>query len=113
MQTGARLDLGRRLAQIQQNRLIRQNLILFAGGLVAGIGGFVYHAIAHSIGMSVRLAKCVMVYIMPSGMMPLPVGVSVAIRKRSNWSALRIMSPNSKVVRKFPAVHTCNAIWDS
>jgi len=26
--------------------LVRQNLILFAGGLVAGIGGFVYHAIA-------------------------------------------------------------------
>jgi len=26
--------------------LVRQNLVLFAGGLVAGIGGFVYHAIA-------------------------------------------------------------------
>jgi O-antigen/teichoic acid export membrane protein len=46
VQTGARLDLGRRLAQIQQNRLVRQNLILFTGGLIAGIGGFVYHAIA-------------------------------------------------------------------
>ena len=41
-----RLDLGQLLAQVQQNRLIRQNLILFFGGLVAGIGGFVYHAIA-------------------------------------------------------------------
>src|SRR5438874_11126426 len=41
-----RLGPGRRLAQLLQNRLIRQNLILFAGGLVAGIGGFVYHAIA-------------------------------------------------------------------
>ena len=29
-----------------RNRLIRQNLVLFIGGLVAGIGGFVYHAIA-------------------------------------------------------------------
>ena len=29
-----------------QNRLIRQNIILFSGGLVAGVGGFVYHAIA-------------------------------------------------------------------
>jgi O-antigen/teichoic acid export membrane protein len=46
VQTGARLGLGRRLAQVLQNRLVRQNLILFAGGLVAGIGGFVYHAIA-------------------------------------------------------------------
>jgi O-antigen/teichoic acid export membrane protein len=41
-----RLDLGRLLAQVQQNRLVRQNLILFFGGLVAGVGGFVYHAIA-------------------------------------------------------------------
>ena len=46
MQIGSRLDLGRRLAEIQRNRLIRQNVILFAGGLTAGIGGFVYHAIA-------------------------------------------------------------------
>ncbi len=41
-----RLDLGQRLAQVQRNRLVRQNLVLFFGGLVAGIGGFVYHAIA-------------------------------------------------------------------
>lgn len=42
MQTGP----GRRLALLLRNRLIRQNLVLFAGGLVAGVGGFVYHAIA-------------------------------------------------------------------
>jgi O-antigen/teichoic acid export membrane protein len=46
VQTGARLGLGQRLAQLRQNRLLRQNLVLFVGGLVAGIGGFVYHAIA-------------------------------------------------------------------
>jgi O-antigen/teichoic acid export membrane protein len=46
VQTGARLAPGRRLALLLRNRLIRQNLVLFAGGLVAGIGGFVYHAIA-------------------------------------------------------------------
>jgi O-antigen/teichoic acid export membrane protein len=34
------------LAQVRRNRLVRQNLVLFFGGLVAGIGGFVYHAIA-------------------------------------------------------------------
>jgi O-antigen/teichoic acid export membrane protein len=34
------------LAEVQRNRLVRQNAILFAGGLIAGIGGFVYHAIA-------------------------------------------------------------------
>ncbi|HKW70403.1 MAG TPA: oligosaccharide flippase family protein [Candidatus Dormibacteraeota bacterium] len=41
-----RLDLGQRLAQVRRNQLVRQNLVLFFGGLVAGIGGFVYHAIA-------------------------------------------------------------------
>ena len=41
-----RLDLGQLLAQARRNRLVRQNLILFFGGLVAGVGGFVYHAIA-------------------------------------------------------------------
>jgi O-antigen/teichoic acid export membrane protein len=46
VQTGARMGLGQRLAQVRGNRLVQQNLVLFAGGLVAGIGGFVYHAIA-------------------------------------------------------------------
>ncbi len=40
------LGLGARLTRVRQSRLVRQNLILFFGGLVAGIGGFVYHAIA-------------------------------------------------------------------
>jgi O-antigen/teichoic acid export membrane protein len=34
------------LLRLTRNRLVRQNIILFAGGLVAGLGGFVYHAIA-------------------------------------------------------------------
>ncbi len=46
MQTGARLGIGQRLAILQRNRLVRQNLVLFSGGLIAGVGGFVYHAIA-------------------------------------------------------------------
>src|SRR5207245_1551386 len=41
-----RLGLSQRLAQLLRNRLVRQNLVLFFGGLVAGIGGFVYHGIA-------------------------------------------------------------------
>jgi O-antigen/teichoic acid export membrane protein len=41
-----RLGPARQLAQLLGNGLVRQNLILFFGGLVAGIGGFVYHAIA-------------------------------------------------------------------
>jgi O-antigen/teichoic acid export membrane protein len=46
VEIGSRVGLRERFAQILQSRLVRQNLTLFAGGLVAGIGGFVYHAIA-------------------------------------------------------------------
>ncbi len=49
MQTGANLRLRERLVQLSANRLVRQNAILFTGGLVAGIGGFVFHAIAGRI----------------------------------------------------------------
>jgi O-antigen/teichoic acid export membrane protein len=31
---------------LRRSRLVRQNLVLFLGGLVAGAGGFVYHAVA-------------------------------------------------------------------
>jgi O-antigen/teichoic acid export membrane protein len=49
VQTGATLRLRERLVQLSENRLVRQNAILFTGGLVAGIGGFVFHAIAGRI----------------------------------------------------------------
>ncbi|MGH7883490.1 MAG: hypothetical protein ACREN8_11430, partial [Candidatus Dormibacteraceae bacterium] len=35
-----------RIQWVTESRLIRQNLILAGGGIVAGVGGFVYHAIA-------------------------------------------------------------------
>jgi O-antigen/teichoic acid export membrane protein len=38
-----------RLLRLRHSRLVRQNVILFGGGLVAGFGGFVYHAIAARI----------------------------------------------------------------
>jgi O-antigen/teichoic acid export membrane protein len=38
-----------RIASLRRNRLVRQNLVLFIGGLVAGFGGFLYHAIAGRI----------------------------------------------------------------
>lgn len=40
------MGLRERLAQVRKSRLVQQNLTLFVGGLVAGVGGFVYHAIA-------------------------------------------------------------------
>ena len=42
-----------RLRWLQSSRLVKQNLVLFAGGLIAGVGGFVYHSIAgHLMGPS-------------------------------------------------------------
>src|ERR1700736_5226022 len=49
VQIGAGLGLRERLVSLSKNRLVRQNAILFTGGLVAGIGGFVFHAIAGRI----------------------------------------------------------------
>ena len=41
--------LGSRLRRLGSSRLVRQNLVLFVGGLTAGVGGFVYHAVAGHI----------------------------------------------------------------
>lgn len=37
------------LRRLQRSRLVRQNVLLFAGGFTSGIGGFVYNAIAGRI----------------------------------------------------------------
>jgi len=70
VQTGATLAPGRRLGLLLRNRLIRQNLVLFTGGLVAGIGGFVYHAIAgHVLGPAIygQVAFLIAVYAVGTG----------------------------------------------
>ena len=46
MDKAPRRALSPGLERVRSSRLVRQNLVLFGGGLVAGIGGFVYHAIA-------------------------------------------------------------------
>ena len=35
-----------RLQRMRQSKLVRQNLVLFLGGFTAGVGGFIYHAVA-------------------------------------------------------------------
>jgi O-antigen/teichoic acid export membrane protein len=46
VEPGGGPGLHARLARLRASRLVRQNLVLFVGGLVAGLGGFVYHAVA-------------------------------------------------------------------
>ena len=43
---GARPGPRSRLARLRGSRLVRQNFVLFLGGLIAGFCGFVYHAVA-------------------------------------------------------------------
>jgi O-antigen/teichoic acid export membrane protein len=38
--------LGARLLELWRSRLVRQNIVLFLGGLISGIGSFAYHAAA-------------------------------------------------------------------
>ena len=81
MKSGVRLSLGDRLAQLMRNRLIQQNLILFLGGLVAGVGGFVYHAIAGRVlGPDIygEVATLIAVYAVGTG----PALIIVAVLAR-------------------------------
>jgi O-antigen/teichoic acid export membrane protein len=76
-----RLGLSRRLAQLLRNRLVRQNLVLFTGGLIAGVGGFVYHAIAGRIlGPAVygQVAFLIAVYAVGTG----PALILIAVLAR-------------------------------
>lgn len=38
--------LGVQIQRVRGSRLVRQNIVLFIGGFLAGVGGFVYHSIA-------------------------------------------------------------------
>src|SRR2546426_7834428 len=49
VQTGAGLGLRGRLVQLRKSQLVRQNAILFAGGLTAGIGGLLFPAIGRPV----------------------------------------------------------------
>src|SRR2546428_9956306 len=54
VQTGAGLGLRGRLVQLRKSQLVRQNAILFAGGLTAGIGGFLFPPIpGRSLGPTI------------------------------------------------------------
>ncbi len=75
-------------AGIANSRLVRQNLILFAGGLVAGIGGFVYHAIAARVlGPSAYGEVASLVALFAVGMAPTLVLILVLARYAATLTA--------------------------
>ncbi|HXM59016.1 MAG TPA: oligosaccharide flippase family protein [Candidatus Dormibacteraeota bacterium] len=46
LESPAERGLVSRLHRVRDSKLVRQNMVLFLGGFTAGVGGFVYHAIA-------------------------------------------------------------------
>ena len=65
-----RSGLGAQIARARANRLVRQNAVLFVGGILGGIGGFVYHLIAaRLLGPAVygEVASLVSVYLVGNG----------------------------------------------
>ena len=62
--------LGGYLARARANRLVRQNAVLFVGGMIGGVGGFLYHLIAaRLLGPAVygEVASLVSVYLVGNG----------------------------------------------
>jgi O-antigen/teichoic acid export membrane protein len=66
-----RSGLGAYIARARANRLVRQNAVLFVGGMIGGVGGFVYHLIAaRLLGPAVygEVASLVSVYLVGNGL---------------------------------------------
>lgn len=103
--------LGPRLLRLRHSRLVRQNLILFVGGLVAGLGGFVYHAIAARIlGPSTygEVATLVALYAVGGAVNLILILVlaryAATLQARGNTSGLRYLVIRSSQVMAIPAL---------
>lgn len=80
-------ELTPRIRRVRHSRLVRQNLILFVGGMSAGLGGFIYQAVAgrvlgprdygevaslvalYAVGMAINLILIVMLARFAAGLM--------------------------------------------
>jgi hypothetical protein len=100
VQTGARSDLRERLVQLSKNRLIRQNAILFTGGLVAGIGGFVFHAIAGRIlGPAIYGQVAFLIALYAVGTAPALILIVVLARYTATLTARGVAGAGSLLTR--------------
>ncbi len=99
------------MKRVRESRLVRQNLVLFIGGLVAGVGGFVYHAIAGRIlGPAVygEVASLIALYAVGGVVNLILILVlarySAQLIATGNESGLRYLVLRSTVVLAPPAV---------
>lgn len=103
--------MNERVRRIQHSRLVRQNIVLFSGGLVAGLGGFVYHAIAARIlGPAVygEVATLVALYAVGGAVNLILILVlaryAATLQARGSTSGLRYLVVRSTQILAAPAV---------
>lgn len=107
-----------RLARLAGNRLVRQNLILFAGGLVAGLGGFVYHAIAaRRLGPDLygEVAALVSLYAVGTTAALVLILVlarySAGLRLEGNWGGIRHLAARTELLLAVPSAAVLVLTW--
>jgi O-antigen/teichoic acid export membrane protein len=99
------------LARARTSRLVRQNLVLFAGGMVAGVGGFVYHLIAaRMLGPALygEVASLVSAYLVGNGITYVITLVlaryAATLEARGSSSALHHLMVRTSKLLIFPSV---------
>ena len=99
-----------RLEAIRQSRLVRQNLVLFAGGMVAGFGGFVYHAVAGRLlapALYGEVAALVAIYAVGGAgnliLILVLARYAAQLEATGHTSGLRYLATRSSVVLLVPA----------
>lgn len=107
-----------RLARLAGNRLVRQNAILFAGGLVAGLGGFVYHAIAaRKLGPDIYGEVAALVSLYAVGTTVALVGILVLARYAAglqlegNRGGIRHLAIRTEMLLAIPSAAVLVLAW--
>lgn len=99
------------LARARASRLVRQNLVLFAGGMFAGVGGFVYHLFAARLlgpALYGEVASLVSAYLVGNGITFVITLVlaryAATLEARGSSSALHHLVVRTSKLMIFPSV---------
>ena len=99
------------LARASASRLVRQNLVLFAGGMLAGVGGFVYHLLAARLlgpALYGEVASLVSAYLVGNGITFVITLVlaryAATLEARGSSSALHHLMVRTSKLMIFPSV---------
>jgi len=99
------------LARARTSRLVRQNLVLFAGGMLAGVGGFIYHLVAARLlgpALYGEVASLVSAYLVGNGITFVITLVlaryAATLEARGNSSALHHLMVRTSKLMVFPSL---------